>query len=60
MRRASISLKKVSATDQRESILATLEVFVDRELSNRLLTLSKGIDDVAAGRLLKTAEVFGR
>jgi len=46
---------------ERESILATLEILVDRELTNRLLTLAESIDDdVAAGRLLTTADVFGR
>lgn len=50
-----------SLLKERESILATLEILVDRELTNRLLTLSKSIDDdVAAGRLLTTADVFGR
>ena len=50
-----------SLLEERESILATLEILVDRELTNRLLTLSKSIDyEVAAGRLLTTADVFGR
>jgi len=45
---------------ERESIFATLEVLADRELTDRLLTLSKTIDrDVAAGRLLTTEDVFG-
>jgi hypothetical protein len=45
---------------ERESILATLEILADRELTDRLLKLSKTIDeDVAAGRLLTTADVFG-
>ena len=45
---------------ERESILATLEILADRELTGRLLALSKTIDDdVAAGRLLTTADVFG-
>jgi K+-sensing histidine kinase KdpD len=45
---------------ERESILATLEILADRELTDRLLNLSKTIDkDVAAGRLLTTADVFG-
>ena len=49
-----------SLIKERESILATLEIFADRELTDRLLTLSKTIDrDVAAGRLLTTADVFG-
>jgi K+-sensing histidine kinase KdpD len=45
---------------ERESILATLEILADRDLTDRLLNLSKTIDkDVAAGRLLTTADVFG-
>lgn len=102
MKRASIAVKKVTATDlrdklktylkqaranrvvlvenrrqppkylvdkefldslvcERESILATLEILADRELADRLLTLSKTIDeDVAAGRLLTTKDVFGK
>jgi hypothetical protein len=45
---------------ERESIFATLEVLTDRKLTDRLLSLSKTIDrDVAAGRLLTTAAVFG-
>ena len=50
-----------SLVKERESILATLEILADRELTDRLLSLSKTIDDdVAAGRLLKTADVFGK
>jgi hypothetical protein len=50
-----------SLVNERESILATLEILADRELTDRLLTLSKTIDDdVAAGRLLTTADVFGK
>ena len=46
---------------ERESILATLEILADRELTDRLLTLSKTVDqDVAAGRLLTTEDVFGK
>ena len=102
MRRASIDVKKVTATDlrdklktylkearanrvvlvenrrqaskylvdkdfldslvrERESILANLEILADRELTDRLLTLSKTVDqDVAAGRLLTTEDVFGK
>ena len=46
--------------NERESVLATLEILADRELTDRLLTLSKTIeDDLAAGRLLTTADVFG-
>ncbi len=49
-----------SLMKERESILATLEILADRELTDRLLKLSKTIDgDVRAGRLLKTEEVFG-
>jgi PHD/YefM family antitoxin component YafN of YafNO toxin-antitoxin module len=45
---------------ERESILATLEILADRELADRLLHLAETVDeDVAAGRLLKTADVFG-
>ena len=50
-----------SLVKERESILATLEILADRELTDRLLTLSKTMDDdVAAGRLLTTADVFGK
>ena len=50
-----------SLVKERESILATLEILADRELTDRLLSLSKSIDnDVAAGRLLTTADVFGK
>jgi hypothetical protein len=49
-----------SLVEERESILATLEILTDRDLADRLLDLAKTIDgDVAAGRLLTTAEVFG-
>jgi hypothetical protein len=45
---------------ERDSIIATLEILADRGLTDRLLNLSKTIDsDVAAGRLLTTADVFG-
>jgi len=45
---------------ERESVLATLEVLTDRELTDRLLKLSRTIDDdVAADRLLTLSEVFG-
>jgi K+-sensing histidine kinase KdpD len=45
---------------EREGILATLEVLADRDLTDRLLNLSKTVDeDLAAGRLLTTADVFG-
>lgn len=50
-----------SLVRERESILATLEILADRELTDRLLTLSKTVDqDVAAGRLLTTEDVFGK
>lgn len=50
-----------SLVNERESILATLEILTDRELTDRLLALSKTIDeDVAAGRLLTMADVFGK
>lgn len=50
-----------SLVNERESILATLEILADRELTDRLLKLSKTIDDdVRAGRLLKAADVFGK
>lgn len=46
---------------EQEAILATLEILADRELTDRLLALSKTIDqDVSADRLLTTADVFGR
>src|SRR5213082_265473 len=48
-----------SLVNERESILATLEILADRELTDRLLALSKTFDqDVASGRLLSTADVF--
>lgn len=47
--------------NERESILATLEILADRKLTDRLLNLSKTIDDdVAAGRLLTTRDIFGK
>ena len=50
-----------SLVEERESILATLEILADRKLTDRLLNLSKTIDDdVVAGRLLTTADVFGK
>jgi len=50
-----------SLVQERESILATLEILADRNLSDRLLRLSKTLDaDVAAGRLLRSADVFDR
>jgi len=45
---------------ERESILATLQVLADRELTNRLLKLAETVDeDVRAGRLHTMEEVFG-
>jgi PHD/YefM family antitoxin component YafN of YafNO toxin-antitoxin module len=50
-----------SLVSERESILATLEILANRELTDRLLTLSKTIEqDVAAGRLLTTTDIFGK
>jgi K+-sensing histidine kinase KdpD len=50
-----------SLVNERESVLATLEILADREFTDRLLKLSKTINaDVRAGRLLKTADVFGK
>ena len=49
-----------SVMRERESILATLEILADRELTSRLLKLAETIDeDVSAGRLHKIEEVFG-
>ena len=49
-----------SLVKEREFIIATMEILTDRDLTDRLLHLSKTIDDdVAAGRLLRTADVFG-
>ncbi len=49
-----------SLVRERESILATLEILADRNLTDRLLRVSNTIDDdVLAGRLLSTADVFG-
>ena len=46
---------------ERESILATLEILADRKLTDRLLKLSRTLDnDVAADRLLTAGEVFGQ
>ena len=50
-----------SLVNERDSILATLEILANRELTDRLLNLSKTIDqDVAAGRLLTTTDIFGK
>jgi hypothetical protein len=45
---------------ERESILATLEILADRELTDRLVKLAESIDeDVRAGHLHSMEEVFG-
>ena len=45
---------------ERESVLATLEILADRNLTERLLKLGKRINaDVQAGRLHTMEEVFG-
>ncbi len=45
---------------ERQSILATLEVLADRDLTARLLKTAETIDeDVRAGRLRTMEEVFG-
>jgi hypothetical protein len=50
-----------SLVEEREAVLATLEILADRELTDRLLALSKTIDkDLADGRLLTTADVFDK
>lgn len=50
-----------SLVKEREAILATLDILADRELTDRLLNLSRTIDqDVKSGRLLTTAKVFGK
>ena len=49
-----------SLVAERESILATLEILADRDLTDRLLKLSKTInEDVADNKLLTSADVFG-
>jgi hypothetical protein len=46
---------------EHDSVLATLEILADRALTDRLLKLSRTLDeDVAAGRLLSAGEVFGK
>ena len=48
-----------SLVRERESILATLEILADRNLTDRLLRVSNTIDDdVLACRLLSTADVL--
>lgn len=50
-----------SLVNERASILATLEILADRQLTDRLLKLSETVDDdVAAGRLLTTKDAFGK
>ena len=44
---------------ERESVLATLEILVDHELTERLLNTARTIDkDIQAGRLRSMEEVF--
>jgi PHD/YefM family antitoxin component YafN of YafNO toxin-antitoxin module len=46
---------------ERESVLATLEILADRNLTNRLLRLAQTIDaDVRAGRLHTIEDVFDK
>jgi hypothetical protein len=46
---------------ERESILATLEILADRELTGRLLKLAESLDkDVRDGSLHSMEEVFGK
>ena len=46
---------------ERESVLATLEILADRNLTTRLRKLAKRIDaDVEAGKLHAMEEVFGK
>jgi hypothetical protein len=46
--------------NERESIVATLEILADRGLTDRLTKLSKTIDhDARAGGLLTVSDVFG-
>lgn len=50
-----------SLVSEREAILATLEILANRELTDRLLALSRTVDhDVEAGLLLTTTDVFGQ
>ena len=46
---------------ERESVATTLEILADPDLTERLLNVSKTLDDdLAADRLLTTADAFGR
>lgn len=46
---------------ERKSLLATLEVLADRELTERLLKTSQTVEeDLKAGRLRTMKDVFGR
>lgn len=46
--------------NERESVLATLEILADRQLATRLRKLAKKIDaDVQAGKFHTMQEVFG-
>ncbi len=45
---------------ERQSVMATLEILIDRKLTDRLLKLAQTIGaDVEAGRLHTMEEVFG-
>src|ERR1700688_3618955 len=49
-----------SVMRERQSILATLEILADRDLTSRLLKLAETIDgEVSAGRMHTMEEVFG-
>lgn len=46
---------------EQESILATLEILADRELTERLLTLAQTIDaDMENGKLIAFVDAFGQ
>jgi hypothetical protein len=48
-----------STSPESDSVLATLEILADRELTERLLALEKAVDDdVKGGGMLKTVDVF--
>ncbi|HXE31824.1 MAG TPA: hypothetical protein VN515_08495 [Terriglobales bacterium] len=50
-----------SLVQERDSMLATMEILADRELTDRLLALAATLDqDIAAGRLLNVTDVFGK
>jgi hypothetical protein len=51
----------INAERECDSISGTVEILADRELADRLLKVSKTLDDdLAAGRLLTTDDVFGK